>query len=47
MGIINVCHLVNFEIILPLKALLTLVSSKFFGGRGNLFPSMAYEVAIN
>ena len=47
MGIINVFHLVNFEIILPLKDLLILVSSIFFGGRGNLFPSMAYKVAIN
>ena len=47
MGIVNVCHLVNFEIILPLKTLLILVSSIFFGDGGNLFPSMAYKVAIN
>ena len=47
MGIINVCNLVDFEIVLPLKYLITMVLSILFGGRGNLLPSMAHEVAIN
>ena len=47
MGIINVCHLVDFEIFLPLKYLITLVSSILFGGRGDFLLSMAHEVAIN
>ena len=42
MGIINVCHLVDFEIFLPLKYMITLVSSILFGGRGDFLPSMAH-----
>ena len=47
MGIINVCHLVDFGIFPPLKYLITLVSSILFGSRVNFLPSMAPEVDIN
>ena len=47
MGIINIYHLVDFEIVLLLKDLVTRVSYILFGGRGNFLPSMAHGVAIN
>ena len=41
MGIINVCNLVDFEIVIPLKYLITLVLSILFGGRGKFLPLIA------
>ena len=47
MGIINAFNLVDFDIVIPIKYLITLVSSILFGGRGNFLPIMEHKVSIN